>query len=129
MFQQGLLRPRWSCLRRRGQRVNEVPRKEARCQPGSVTHRRLFPRVLGTETLEKPGAWVCQRGGAFPEGTMLRDRGSKGEAEGEDGVELGGCCGKGDRGSCSVFPLPGGVAPGCARDPVASVDSKHPRFV
>lgn len=61
--------------------MNEVPRKEAGCQPGSVTHRRLFPRVLGTETLEKLRALVCQSGGAFLEERMLRDQGSKEETE------------------------------------------------
>lgn len=61
--------------------MNEVPRKEAGCQLGSVTHRQLFPRVLGTETLEKLRALVCQSGGAFLEERLLRDQGSKEETE------------------------------------------------
>lgn len=73
----------------RGERVNEVPRKEAGCQLGSVTHWQLFPRVPGKETLEKPWALVCQHGEAFLEERMCRDWDSKEEAEGRTELNLG----------------------------------------
>lgn len=104
MFHQVLPWPCWSCLGQRGERVNEVPRKEAGCQLGSVTHWQLFPRVLSKEILEKPWVLLCQHGEIFLEERMCRDWGSKEEAEGR--AELGVCFVR----VCSVFPLLGGAS-------------------
>lgn len=90
MFHQVLLWPCWSCLGQRGERVNEVPRKEAGCQLGSVTHWQLFPRTLGKERLEKPWALVWQHRGSLPGGErMCRDWDSKEGTDGRTELNLG----------------------------------------